>query len=95
LQPGRIFRQAMTAFGSFMVRRLKRRLKASIPGMQSTFHQSHDIRHFIAFPAGSIHLKKPSVGPKGLIGPLCHRVEKLKVFFIFRRKLVDFLKNST
>jgi len=61
--------QPMIAFGSFKVRRLKRRLKASIPGVQATFHQSHDIRHFNALAAGLIHLKKPSVGPKGLIGP--------------------------
>ncbi len=54
------------------VRRLKRRLKASIPGMETTFYQSHDIRHFTAFTAGSVQLKKPSGGPKGLIGPPCH-----------------------
>jgi hypothetical protein len=54
------------------VRRLKRRLKASIPGMQTTFYQLHDIRHFTAFTAGSVQLKKPSGGPKGLIGPPCH-----------------------
>jgi hypothetical protein len=62
----------MTAFGSFKVRRLKRRLKASIPGVQTTFHQLHNMRHFDAFTAGLIQLKKPSVGPKGLIGPPCH-----------------------
>jgi len=72
LQPGRIFVQTMTAFGCFKVRRLKRRLKASIPGMRATFHQLHDIRHFDVFAAGSVHLKKPSGGPKGLIGPPCH-----------------------
>jgi hypothetical protein len=54
------------------VRRLKRRLKASIPGMQTTFYQLHDIRHFTAFTAGLVQLKKPSGGPKGLIGPPCH-----------------------
>jgi hypothetical protein len=31
MQPEKVFRQTMTAFGSFRVRRLKRRLKASIP----------------------------------------------------------------
>jgi hypothetical protein len=31
LQPERIFMQTMTAFGLFKVRRLKRRVKASIP----------------------------------------------------------------
>jgi hypothetical protein len=74
LPPGRISMQTMTAFGSFKVRRLKRRLKASIPGMQATYHLLHNIRHFDAFSSGEIHLKKPSVGPKGLIGPPCHGV---------------------
>jgi hypothetical protein len=68
LHPERIFVQTMTAFGSFKVRRLRRRLKASIPGLQTTFNKLHDIRHFDAFAAGSIHLKKPSGGPKALIG---------------------------
>jgi DNA-binding response OmpR family regulator/signal transduction histidine kinase len=31
-----------------------------------------DVRQFDAFPAGTVHLKKPSVGSKGLIGPPCH-----------------------
>jgi hypothetical protein len=47
-------------------------LKASIPGVQATFHQLHYIRHLDAFAAGSIHLKKPPGGRKGLIGPPCH-----------------------
>jgi hypothetical protein len=47
-------------------------LKASIPCVQVTPHQLHAIRHFDAFAAGSVHLKKPSGGPKGLIGPPCH-----------------------
>jgi hypothetical protein len=47
-------------------------LKASIPGVQTTFFKSLNIRHFDAFTAISIQLKKPSVGPKGLIGPPCH-----------------------
>ena len=47
-------------------------LKASIPRVQATFHQLHDIRNFVAFTANSVHLKKPSGGPKGLIGPPCH-----------------------
>jgi hypothetical protein len=64
--------QTMTAFDWFKVRRLKRRLKASIPDLQTTSHQLHEIRHFDAFPAVSIHLKKPSGGPKALIGPPCH-----------------------
>jgi hypothetical protein len=57
------------------VRRLRRRLKASIPSVQETFQQLNDIRHFDAFTAGSVHLKKPSGGPKGLIGPPCHGEE--------------------
>jgi len=46
-----------------------RRLKASIPDVQATFYQLHNILHFAAFAAGSVLLKKPSRGPKGLIGP--------------------------
>jgi hypothetical protein len=42
------------------------RLKASIPGLQATFHHLHDIRYFDTFVARSVHLKKPSGGPKGL-----------------------------
>jgi Flp pilus assembly protein TadD len=51
-----------------------RRLKASKPGVQTTFFKSHNIRHFDAFTAKSIQSKKPSGGPKGLIGPPCHGV---------------------
>jgi hypothetical protein len=54
------------------LRRLKGGLKASIPGVQETFHQSHNIQYFDEFTTGFIHLKKPSGGPKGLIGPPCH-----------------------
>jgi hypothetical protein len=72
LQLERIFVQTMTAFGSLKVRRLKRRLKASIPFLYTNSNELSDIRYFDAFAAGSIHLKKPSVGPKGLIGPPCH-----------------------
>jgi hypothetical protein len=64
--------QTMTASGLFKVKRLIRRMKDSIPGVQTTFHQSHNIRHFDVFAVGSIHLKKPPGGPKGLIGPPCH-----------------------
>jgi hypothetical protein len=49
-----------------------RRLKASMPDVQTTFYQIHNILHFAAFAAGSVLLKKPSGGPKGLIGPPCH-----------------------
>jgi hypothetical protein len=55
-----------------IIRRLKRRLKASIPGVQTIFHQLHDIRYFDAFAAGSVRLKKPLGSPKGFIGPPCH-----------------------
>jgi hypothetical protein len=58
------------------LRSSKRRLKASIPGVRTTFYQSHNIRHLDAFAADSIHLKKPSGGPKDLIGPPCHGVTK-------------------
>jgi hypothetical protein len=61
----------MTAFGSFKV---KRRLKASIPYVQRNSNAIHDFLHFAAFTAGLVHLKKPSGGPKGLIGPPCHGV---------------------
>jgi hypothetical protein len=47
-------------------------MKASIPSVQATFHQLYVILHFDVFAVGSIYLKKPSVGPKGLIGPPCH-----------------------
>jgi hypothetical protein len=40
----------------------------------------YNIRHYEAFPTGLVHLKKPSVGPKGLIGPPCHGVAKKKLF---------------
>jgi hypothetical protein len=49
-----------------------RGLKASIPGAQTTSFESHNIRHFDAFSDDSIQSKKPSGGPKGLIGPPCH-----------------------
>jgi amino acid adenylation domain-containing protein len=35
-------------------------------------HELYNNRHFDAFTADTVHLKKPSVGPKGLIGPSCH-----------------------
>jgi hypothetical protein len=62
----------MTAFGSLKVGMLKRRLKASIPNMQTTFLQLHNIRHFDVFTAVLVQLKKPSGGPKGLLGWGCH-----------------------
>jgi len=48
------------------------RLKASIPNVHANSNISHDIRDAAAFPAEPIHLKKPSRGPKGLIGSPCH-----------------------
>jgi hypothetical protein len=54
------------------VRSLKMRLKASIPVLKGNSKTLYYIRHFTAFSADSVHLKKPSVGPKGLIGPPCH-----------------------
>jgi len=49
-----------------------RSLKASIPGLQANSNAVYDCRHYDAIAAGTAHLKKPSVGPKGLIGPPCH-----------------------
>jgi len=49
-----------------------RRLKASKPGAQTTFFESKNIQNFAAFSDDSIQSKKPSGGPKGLIGPPCH-----------------------
>ena len=40
--------------------------------MHANSNELYNIRHFDAFTAGSVHLKKPSGGPKGLIGPPCH-----------------------
>jgi excinuclease UvrABC ATPase subunit len=54
------------------VRSSKMRLKASKPCVSANSHELNNNRHFDAFAADSIHLKKPSVGPKGLIGPPCH-----------------------
>jgi len=50
----------------------ERRLKASIPLLQTNSNDLYNIRHFDAVAADSVHLKKPSGGPKGLIGPPCH-----------------------
>jgi hypothetical protein len=54
------------------IRSSKRRLKASKPCVPANSHELYKIRHFDAFAASTVHLKKPSVGPKGLIGPPCH-----------------------
>jgi len=50
----------------------KMRLKASIPWCKQIPIKLSYIQHFGAFAAGTLHLKKPLVGPKGLIGPPCH-----------------------
>jgi hypothetical protein len=49
-----------------------RRLKASIHLSYANSHELSSIRHINSFSAALIHLKKPSGGPKGLIGPPCH-----------------------
>jgi hypothetical protein len=54
------------------LRILKMRLKASKPFLHENSNALYDYRHFAAFSADSVHLKKPSGGPKGLIGPPCH-----------------------
>jgi hypothetical protein len=48
------------------------RLKASIPILHTNSNELYDVRHIAEFSADLIHLKKPSEGPKGLIGPPCH-----------------------
>ena len=40
--------------------------------MHTNSNGLYDILYFAAFSAGSVQLKKPSVGPEGLIGPPCH-----------------------
>ena len=49
-----------------------RRLKASKPCLSANSHELHNNRHFEVFTADTVQSKKPSVGPKGLIGPPCH-----------------------
>jgi hypothetical protein len=64
------------------VRNSKMSLKASIPILHTNSNELYDIQPMAAFSTGLIHLKKPSGGPKGLIGPPCHgagrRRQKLK-----------------
>jgi hypothetical protein len=43
-----------------------RRLKASIPILHTNSNILYDIRYPDAFSVGSVHLKMPSGGPKGL-----------------------------
>ena len=54
------------------VRSSRVRLKASKHSLCGNYNALSDFQHFAAFPVDSVHLKKPSVGPKGLIGPPCH-----------------------
>ena len=54
------------------MRNLKMRLKASKPCVSANSHELYTIQHFDVVAASTVHLKKPSVGPKGLIGPPCH-----------------------
>jgi hypothetical protein len=54
------------------VRSSKVRLKASKYSLHANYNALSNVQHFAAFPVDSVHLKKPSVGPKGLIGPPCH-----------------------
>jgi hypothetical protein len=79
----------MTAFGSFKVRRLKRRMKVSIPFLYATSYELYNIRYFDVFAAGSIQLKKPSVGPQGLIGPPCHGAEGKENGYYIRKSSFD------
>ncbi len=62
----------MTVFGLFKIRRLKRRMKASKPFVLANSYELYNIQQFAAFSSDSIQSKKPSGGPKGLIGPPCH-----------------------
>jgi acyl-CoA synthetase (AMP-forming)/AMP-acid ligase II len=50
----------------------KKGLKASKPFLHENSNTLYDHQHFDAFSAESVQLKKPSGGPKGLIGPPCH-----------------------
>jgi hypothetical protein len=58
--------------GSSGKRKKLRRLKASKPFPYANSEALNDYRHSAAFAANSVQLKKPSGGPKGLIGPPCH-----------------------
>jgi hypothetical protein len=47
-------------------------LKATKPLLHANSTALYHHRYFATFPTDSVHLKKPSGGPKGLIGPPCH-----------------------
>ena len=57
-------------------------MKASIPLLFTNSNTLYNIRHLDAFAVGPAHLKKPSVGPKGLIGPPCHGGLAKKKYFL-------------
>ena len=59
-----------------------RRLKASKPILQENSNAVDDSQHFSAISTGSVHSKKPSGGPEGLIGPPCHGVIYQFVYFM-------------
>jgi len=85
-----------------------RRLKASIPLLRTNSSVLYSIQHFTAFSAVSVQLKKPSGGPKGLIGPPCHgapgrrrqisrngtRKPKKKIIALDRRMLFNYIKEG-
>jgi hypothetical protein len=48
------------------------KLKASIPFLNATSEVFYDIITLLHLDTVLIHLKKPSGGPKGLIGPPYH-----------------------
>jgi hypothetical protein len=54
------------------LRSSKTRSKASKPVFHENSNASYDFRQFTAFSSDLVQSKKPSVGPKGLIGPPCH-----------------------
>jgi hypothetical protein len=61
-------------------------LKASIPLLYANSNQLNGVRRAAAFPVEAIPLKKPSLGPKGLIGSPCHGapLDPTKRLFIMR-----------
>ena len=66
------------------VRSLEMGLKASKPCGAADSPGLHNNRHFEVFAADTIQSKKPSVGPKGLIGPPCKSFSLLEVENIAR-----------
>jgi dihydrofolate synthase/folylpolyglutamate synthase len=58
---------------------LRRRLKVSKPYSSTNSHEPDNIRDNDAIADNTVHSKKPSVGPKGLIGPPCHGEPEYKL----------------